>query len=180
MSEESSILVGCLGSVAWVRVQGAASHENASCIRQFLRGRFEKGWKKFVIDLEDSNGIDSTFIGMLYQLAADVAERDEEGDEGVVEIINPGERNDRSIRKLGLDALIQIDSEGVRWKEERELVRQNLMQPISCPPVSKQDHTEMVLAAHEALVAANEENEQRFCDVVEFLRQDLETQKAES
>jgi hypothetical protein len=68
----------------------------------------------------------------------------------------------------------------VRWKEERELVRQNLMQPLSCPPVTKQAHTEMVLEAHEALAAANEENEQRFCDVVEFLRQDLETQKAES
>lgn len=161
--------------MAWVRVQGPASHENANCIRQFLRSRFEKGWRKFVVDLEESKGIDSTFIGMLYQLAADVAEEDEDG---IVEIINPGERNERSIRKLGLDALIQIDSEGVRWKEERELVRENLMQPISCPPLSKEDHAEMVLEAHEALAAANEENEQRFCDVVEFLRQDLETQKA--
>jgi len=178
VSEESSILVGCLGSVAWVRVQGTANHENANCIRQFLRSRFEKGWRKFVVDLEESKGIDSTFIGMLYQLAADVAEEDEE--DGLVEIINPGERNERSIRKLGLDALIQIDSDGLRWKEERELVRENMMQPVSCPPVSKQAHTEMVLEAHEALAAANEENEKRFCDVLEFLRQDLETQKTEN
>lgn len=131
-----------------------------------------------MIDLEESKGIDSTFIGMLYQLAADVSEVDAE--KGLVEIINPGERNERSIRKLGLDALIQIDSDGIRWKEERELVRENMMQPFSGPPVSKQAHTEMVLEAHEALSAANEDNEKRFCDVVEFLRQDLETQQSEN
>lgn len=178
MSEENSILVGCLGSVAWVKVWGAANHENANCIRQFLRSRFEKGWRKFVVDLEDSKGIDSTFIGMLYQLAADVIEADDE--EGLVEIINPGERNERSIRKLGLDALIRIDSEGKRWKEEREMVRKNMMQPVSPRLVSKQAHAEMVLEAHEALAAANEENEKRFCDVLEFLRQDLETQQSEN
>jgi hypothetical protein len=34
----------------------------------------------------------------------------------------------------------------------------------------------LVLEAHEALIKANEENRNRFCDVVEFLRQDLEAQ----
>jgi len=162
--------------VAWVRIEGPANQGNADCIRQFLRGRFDKGWRRFVIDLEDCGGIDSTFIGMLYRLAATVAEADENGG---VEIINPSERNERSIRKLGLDSLIQIDREGQAWKEEQELVRTNLGQPLSCPPVNKQDHAEMVLEAHEALAAANEENERRFYDVLEFLRQDLEMEKAE-
>ncbi len=171
-----SILVGCLGSVAWIRVEGCANHENAGRIREFLCDRFEKGWNRFVVDLENCRGIDSTFIGMLYRLAANLAERDADG---TVEVINPGERNERSIRKLGLDSMIRIDSDGSKWEKEKVLVEENLKQPHSAVPLGKQDHTEMVLDAHEALIEANEENRSRFCDVVEFLKQDLEAQQSE-
>ncbi|MAS95941.1 MAG: hypothetical protein CMO55_22275 [Verrucomicrobiales bacterium] len=176
VSAESTILVGCFGSVAWVRVEGAANYENAGCIRDFLTGRFEKGWRQFVVDLEDCRGIDSTFIGILYRLAAKVSETDSGGS---VEVINPGERNAKSISKLGLDSLIKIDREGSRWKEERELVAKNLTKPYHCAPLEKKEKTQLVLEAHEALLAANEENRSRFCDVVEFLRQDLEAQSKE-
>ena len=162
--------------MAWVKVIGPANHENAPCIKEFLSSRFEKGWRRFVIDLADCRGIDSTFIGMLYRLAARVSEADACGG---VEIINPGERNAKSIRKLGLDKMIKLDLEGSRWSRERELVAQNLEKPVICPRLSKAEHTEFVLDAHEALIAANEENRSRFCDVVEFLRLELEAQPAD-
>ena len=177
MNSENSILVGCLGSVAWVRVNGAAGHENAACIKDFLSRRFDNGWRKFVIDLQSCRGIDSTFIGMLYRLASMV---DAEGEGGSVEVINPGERNEKSICKLGLDNLIKIDRNGQRWEKEQALVEKNISQPLTCPPLGKREKTELILDAHEALIAANAENESRFCDVVEFLRQDLEAQKAEN
>jgi anti-sigma B factor antagonist len=175
VSAEESIQVGCLGSVAWVKVTGSANHESAPCIKEFLVGRFEKGWRSFVIDLADSKGIDSTFIGMLYRIATRISNS---GEKGSVEIINPGERNAKSICKLGLDELIKIDLDGSRWERERALVAQNLEQPKVCPSLSKFERTEFVLDAHEALIAANEENRSRFCDVVEFLRQELEAQPA--
>lgn len=176
MNTENSILVGCLGSVAWVRIEGAANHENAACIREFLNGRFEKGWRHFVVDLEKCRGIDSTFIGILYRLAVRVSESKGGGQ---VEVINPGERNAKSISKLGLDSLIKVDQEGTRWQEEQELVEKNLAKPYHCPPLDKRERAQLVLEAHEALVAANEENRSRFCDVVEFLRQDLKAQATE-
>ena len=169
-------MVGCLGSVAWVRVEGVASQENAGCVREFLRGRFEKGWRRFVIDLEKCRGIDSTFIGMLYRLAAELSRLDKKG---FVELVKPGERNERSVRKLGLDTLIRIDSDGSSWEEERKLVEENLSQPLACAPLNREDQSQLVLDAHEALLASNEENRSRFIDVVEFLRQDLETNSSE-
>jgi len=175
VSVEESIRVGCLGSVAWVRVSGAANHENAACIRDFLSSRFEKGWRQFVIDLGECKGIDSTFIGMLYRIATKV---EQEAPGGGVDVINPGERNAKSIRKLGLDDRIHIDLEGTRWLRERELVDANLRMPSCRGPLDRVEHAEFVLEAHEALIAANEENRSRFCDVVEFLRQELETQTA--
>ena len=177
MSEEGSILVGCLGNVAWVKVNGQATHENAGCLKQFLQSRLEKGCSQVVIDLEDCRGIDSTFIGILYTTAASLSERDESGQ---LQVINPGERNQRSISKLGLDHLIKIDRDGDAWQRERELVKQNLANPQSCKSLEKHEHTQLVLDAHEALIAANEENQSRFCDVVEFLRQDLEAQTADN
>lgn len=177
MSAPGSILVGCLGSVAWVRIDGPANQENAGQIRDFLRGRFEKGWSKFVIDLQNCIGIDSTFIGMLYRLAADVMEKDEVGS---VEVIHPGERNERSIRKLGLDAMIRIDRDGSSWTEEKSLVEENLKHPLCSGQETREERAELVLDAHEALLEANEENRSRFCDVVEYLRKDLERQGSES
>jgi len=162
--------------VAWVRVSGAANHENAACIKEFLYGRFDRGWRRFVIDLADCRGIDSTFIGMLYRLASRVAADDPRG---VVDVINPGERNAKSIRKLGLDNCIGIDLEGKRWTRERELVAENLAKPTCGGPLDRVEHAEFVLDAHEALIAANEENRGRFCDVVDFLRQELEAQTAD-
>lgn len=178
MSEESSIRVGCIGSVAWVRIDGAATHNNAGSIRQFLQECLRRGWTKFVIDQNHCRGIDSTFIGMLYRHA--VRLDDEFGGKGLLEVINAGERNERSIRKLGLDRLIQMDPEGLRWRREQDLVRENLAMQDSCIPLSKLEHTQMVLDAHEALVQANEENESRFCDVIDFLKQDLEAQTADN
>ena len=176
MSAEESIRVGCLGSVAWVRVNGSANHENAACIKEFLASRFEKGWRRFVIDLADCRGIDSTFIGMLYRLATKVSAEDPEG---VVDIINPGERNAKSIQKLGLDDQIGVDLEGSRWLRERDLVVENLGNPTCSGRLDRIEHAEFVLDAHEALIAANEENRGRFCDVVDFLRQELEAQTAD-
>lgn len=176
MSAEDSIRVGCLGPVAWVRVDGTANHENAACIRDFLTGRFEKGWRRFVIDLAGCRGIDSTFIGMLYRLATKVAAEDPTGS---VDVINPGERNANSIRKLGLDDRIRLDLTGERWGRERELVAENLQKPTCHGPLDRIEHAEFVLQAHEALLAANEENRSRFYDVVEFLRQELEAQSAD-
>ncbi|MDF1825887.1 MAG: STAS domain-containing protein [Verrucomicrobiales bacterium] len=175
MSVDSSIQVGCVGSVAWVRIDGAANHENAGCIRQFMQECLRKGWTNFVIDLNHCRGIDSTFIGMLYRHAVRL-----EGEKGSLEIINAGDRNERSIRKLGLDRLIQMDPEGLKWKREQELVRENLAKQDCCVPLSKLEHTQMVLDAHEALVLANQENESRFCDVIEFLKQDLEAQTVDN
>ncbi len=174
MSASDSVLVGCLGSVAWVRVVGSATHENSGAIRNFLTNRFEAGWRRFVIDLGECPAIDSTFIGMLYRLASRVVESGDE--KGGVEVLRASNRNAKSICKLGLDCLIKLDKDGDRWKDEWNLVEENISKNIDTPCLTRQEKTELVLDAHEALLHANQENESRFCDVVEFLRQDLASQ----
>lgn len=174
MSACSSILVGCLGSVAWARIEGRATQESCGNVKRFLRDQFDEGFREFVIDLQGCNGIDSTFIGMLYRLACDV---DDKGENGNVEVINPGERNTKAICKLGLDRKIKIDRDGSSWAKEQELIKENLQNPLRCDTLDKRERAEMILDAHEALSAANDENKNRFCDVLDYLRKDIESQE---
>jgi len=175
VSSATKIQVGCIGAVAWLKVEGPATHQSSGCMREFLHGRFAKGYRIFVVDLEHCPGIDSTFIGMLYAFARQL---DRGPDKGSLDVINASERNERSIRKLGLDHCINIAGDDRNWRRERELVRQNLNLPDFCGPLSRRERAEVVLEAHEALIAANEENERRFCDVVEFLRREMEAEDA--
>ncbi len=174
MSACNSILVGCLGSVAWARIEGRGGHDTCGNVKRFLRDQFDAGFCRFVIDLQNCNGIDSTFIGMLYRLACDVEKKDEQG---TVDVINPGERNEKAIRKLGLDSMIKIDCDGSNWHKELELIEENLKNPLCCESLGKREHAEMILDAHEALAAANDENQSRFCDVVDYMRKDIDSLK---
>jgi len=142
-------------------------------VKRFLRDQLGAGFRRFVVDLQDCSGIDSTFIGMLYRLACDVEELD---NDGTVEVINPGERNQKAICKLGLNRKIRIDPDGSGWSREQDLIAKNLQIPPSSEPLNKRERAEMILEAHEALAAANDENKNRFCDVLEYFRKDVESE----
>ena len=80
---------------------------------------------------------------------------------------------ERFFNRLG-DQIFDLDLEGEAWKMERELVEDNLLNPVPHPEMDKQQHAEFVLEAHEALCKANDDNVRRFKDVIEFLKQDLD------
>lgn len=166
-----SILVGCFGNVAWIRVNGEASMRNSAQVRAFAE-RLVKGDpnQQFVVDLEHCPGMDSTFMGML---TAIVLKMSKAGGKGSVEIINANDRNQKSLRKLGLNVLLDIDTTGNAWQAERELVEANVEKPLQKVKVSKEENARLMLDAHEALVEANAKNTSQFRDVIDFLREDL-------
>jgi len=171
MKMRDSILVGDLGSVTWIRVEGVANHSNCGAIRDYVRQRFEEGGRRFVFDMENCRGIDSTFIGMIYHLAVDV---DEKEGEGGVDLINTSDRNANAIRKLGLDWAIGIDRGDERWSNETVLVRENIANSLPEQELSRREKAEMILDAHQILLESNEANESRFRDVVDQLRDELD------
>ena len=176
MSAPGSILVGCFGDVAWIRVEGAGSHQNSERLRDFSRRRIREGTESFVVDLANCPTMDSTFMGTLTALALELKRRGGKG--AGIEILNANERNRVSLTKLGLQNLMRIDEEGTSWPDERELVAQNLSRPLAPADLDRQERIEMVLEAHEALIKANAENRSRFQDVLEYLQRDLESNSA--
>lgn len=169
MSSDTSILVGSLGDIAWVRIEGVATKDTACGIQSFFAETFSKGLRKFTIDLAECRLIDSTFIGMLTGLAGNIAEDSENGE---VKVIHPNERNEKSICKLGLDNLIKIDRDGESSEDLEKIIADSLA-PLESEELDKVEKATVIIEAHEEICTANEENRSIFGDVLKYLKQDL-------
>lgn len=170
-SSDGNILVSCFDNVDWIRVEGKGSFQNSSKVKEFTQRSFDKGHRNFVIDLENCPAVDSTFMGTLASMALKLRYEPE----GKVDVINATGRTRDAMTSLGLHCLLDMDDDGSAWKSERELVAQNLGKPLQADrDLSKKDEAANVLAAHEALVEANNDNFSRFKDVLEYLREDLD------
>lgn len=171
-SQTPTILAGLFQDVAWVRVAGKGCFQNSPQLREFANRIAEEGDRKLVVDLEDCPMMDSTFMGTLTGIAKQVL------CDGRMQVINVNSRNAQLLQNLGLDQILEVDFNGSSWKAERELVRENITQEIAEAGLSKVEHSEHVLEAHEELCQANADNVAKFRDVIDFLKQDLANAKS--
>jgi anti-anti-sigma factor len=170
MTPPAPILVGQVGNLLWLRVEGKGSFQNSVQVKRCFQAMMEKGNRHFVVDLERCPIMDSTFLGTLTGAALNLQSKGE----GEVCIINANARNHQLLTSLGLDHILEVDTEGERYTAERELVRADLSAvPQEGTGPDKDEQAEHVLAAHEALTQANAENASRFKDVIEFLEKEL-------
>jgi len=167
-TDVSKILIGRVADIHWIRVEGKGSFQNSAGLKSYANKQIAAGATKFVFDLENCGGMDSTFIGTLTGI---VIQLDSEDDK-LVGLANTNSRILQLICSLGLDAIFEIDESGHRWEEERKLVAQGLSENKDLS--TKDEKAKVSLAAHEALGDANPDNVPRFEDVVEFLRKDLD------
>lgn len=171
VSTQSSILVGCTNKVVWVRVEGKGSFLNSSGLKEFSREMINRGHREFVVDLRNCPVMDSTFMGTL----AGIALRLREIGQGSLHVTNLNERNGDLLRNLGLDQLFAIDLCGIKASEEAAS-KPAETQPIEAAVVPDRSlQAQTMLEAHEALVEAAPENLTKFKDVLEYLKQDLDT-----
>lgn len=171
MTPPAPILVGQVGNLIWLRVEGKGSFQNSVQVKRCFQTMMEKGSRHFVVDLERCPIMDSTFLGTLTGAALNLQNKGE----GEVCIINANARNHQLLTSLGLDHILEVDTDGTRYATEREEVRSelNAVPTDNTPAPDKTEQAEHVLAAHEALTQANKENASRFKDVIEFLEKEL-------
>ena len=169
MSSPSSILVGFFNDTVWVRVEGKGSFQNSTPLKEFAREMLGRGHREFVVDLKECPFMDSTFMGTL----ASIALKSRADGAGGLHIINLNERNQDLLCNLGLDQLMQLD---LPPQASPALTGQALpLDPISRADKAAEALT--MLEAHEAVVAVNPENEAKFKDVLDFLRQNIEANR---
>lgn len=123
----------------------------------------QRGSRDFVIDLADCELMDSTFMGTM----AGIALRLREMGSGNLFVLHSNARNQQLLENLGLDHLFSFElPDGI--PDFRPPSRKQ--QRLDGAPVDSDEQRQAILSAHEALVEADPENEARFHDVLELLK----------
>jgi anti-sigma B factor antagonist len=163
---ESSIRVGVSGKAVWVRVEGKGNFLNSGSFKQFAKEMVNRGYRDFVVDLEECAMMDSTFMGTM----AGVALRLKEIGHGTLHVVHCGKRSRDLLTGLGLDQIFSIHSNGTAAPDCQALSQSAPAEPA----IAKQEQARQMLDAHEALVEAAPENFSKFKDVLDYLKQDLQ------
>jgi anti-sigma B factor antagonist len=161
---QSSIQVGVNGNAVWVKVEGKGSFLNSGNLKEFTREMVNRGYREFVVDLENCAMMDSTFMGTM----AGVALRLKELGHGHLHVVHCGERSRSLLTGLGLDQIFDIHANGAA-APQCELLQREKAHGVD---QKKQVNADM-LDAHEALCEAVPQNFSRFKDVLDYLKQDL-------
>ena len=164
---QSSIQVGVNGDAVWVKVEGKGSFLNSGNLKEFTREMVNRGYREFVVDLENCAMMDSTFMGTM----AGVALRLKELGHGHLHVVHCGERSRNLLTGLGLDQIFDIHSNGNAAPQCEKLEREKANGAGT--DAKKQVNADM-LDAHQALCDAVPQNFSRFKDVLEYLQQDLQ------
>ena len=154
-----------------MKVEGKGSFLNSGNFKEFASEMVNRGYREFVVDLENCAMMDSTFMGTM----AGVALRLKEIGHGHLHVIHCGQRSRELLSGLGLDQIFSIHANGSSAPEWEILTSP----PVAASSVQKQQQAEQMLAAHEALCEAAPENFSRFKDVLEYLKQDLQQEPAQ-
>ena len=152
--------------VACLKLSGELRHTLAEDIQEFTDRLFEQDQipQHLVIDLSDAAFMDSTVIGLVVGLARELSER--ELPPATLACSEP--EITQLFRNLRLDDVFVMVEEGI--------VPPAPLQPVIDGEVAANEleHARMILRAHEALIAANEENRESFAAVVDMFRQEVD------
>lgn len=170
------------------QIQFATTDENHAFIRVIGQGTCSIGpaFKNLIIDLVNRNcpfiaiefsecpSVDSTFIGILAKVGD--LHRDSSNGEPLV-ISHPNPRVLTSINSLGVSRLFSFrDIEAVDLPDPSSFSEFNDIPPSS-PQSLKENVCSTSIEAHTKLCEVNEENNDKFRHVLDFLKADLESLK---
>ena len=156
-----TFLVDATSDPVAIRIEGRASFQNSACLNDFFNELIGRGKTRFVMDFANCTSMDSTFLGVLAGLALQLRKQTPPGS---LVLCRLGARNLELVRNLGLHRLLTVDTETA----DVELKTSTALPP--CGDKSELESARLVLAAHENLVAADEDNRAKFEDVLTFLK----------
>lgn len=161
MSLPVTISVACFDREVWIQVEGRGNFQGSAPLKKFVQAMILRGYREFVIDLESCEHMDSTFMGTLTGISQNLRELGQ----GSLRTLNVSPRNVELFSNLGLDMLFGVEPLGEAPAKPSEPGAQLLQLPME----TGSEH-EVVLSAHQALIAAHPDNAERFRDVLAYLK----------
>src|SRR6185436_10818615 len=160
-------LVDAYSDPVVVRIEGRASFQNSTALRDFISEMLGRGKSRFVLDFQNCTSMDSTFLGVLAGAAIELRKAGKDKDGSLV-VTRVGQRNLELLRNLGLHRLLTIDANNAPLNFDK------CDKPLEAKQCNEIENARLVLEAHENLVNADEANRTKFQDVLAFLRNRVE------
>ncbi|HRR29122.1 MAG TPA: STAS domain-containing protein [Victivallales bacterium] len=164
---KAKVSVACDNKEYHIQVEGRATFEVSPSLRSLALRIGSSPISGIYIHLDNCTGMDSTFIGVLAMLGLEAKKQN-----SPAMIVNADENNRKLLNGLGLHKIF------LYTQSENSDINDKKWQDNSLPP--KQDPMETaqtVLNAHETLMNIEESNVQRFKNVVDFVKKDIEKNK---
>jgi anti-anti-sigma factor len=156
-----TISVACFAREVWIRIEGRGNFQGSGAVKKFVHAMIQRGYREFIVDLSPCIHMDSTFMGTLTGISQNLRELGQ----GSLRVINVSSRNVELLENLGLHFLFTVEAAG-----DEPILPAELGAELMTLPAETDPEKGIILAAHEALVAANPLNAERFRDVLEYLR----------
>lgn len=168
MTEENQILYARPGDEFVVfRVIGRGTFQNSMPLRKTaLDMREEHPDLRFIIDLEECDGMDSTFMGVLASLGL----KGRSGATAGLVLVNVNEHAKRLLDTLGLSHFLDV-----RARQDDNAAGADLeFEPTDDSGISKREQIVHMIEAHKELVNVDDSNQARFQNVLRYLSESLE------
>ena len=166
MNPNSSILADSeSGREVRIRVEGKGTFQCSPPLRDFCRKMIEEGRREFIVDLKGCPAMDSTFMGTL----AGIATRVNDAGGGDVWVVNRNERNTELLAGLGIDAMFS--------EKPLPAAPNGAKVEALAATADKAAIREAMHEAHVICISVNPENEEKFKDVVETLKDSADRAK---
>jgi anti-anti-sigma regulatory factor len=158
-------MVAVCDQVVFIKINGRGDFNLSLDLKNLFQELRQRGYRRFVLEACDCTMMDSTFLGMLADMASKFGlPGDPQG--FPLELFNPNPRIAETLENLGVAHLFKITycAEAV---------------PVEYKPLaqtadkSKVEVTRNCLEAHVTLMGLKPENVKKFKDVAQFLAEDL-------
>lgn len=157
------ILVGDHKGVYVLMFHGDVRLTLCTAVDSFLNHMFEDvGFRSVVVDLRDTESIDSTSLGLLAKLSIQAWERF--GYRPT--LVSPRPDITRILRTMGLDEVFNLVEEPLEHNEQ--------LAELACRTATQEEVRERVIEAHRILMDMNEDNRAAFQDLVTTLEEECE------
>lgn len=147
----------------YVRVQGLGIASVGLDLWDFSEEMAREGFSAFIVDLQDCQSFDSTFMGVLVGMAEEASKT--EG--GGVMVIHPSDHHKRLLAEVGLTKIISIREEPIDLPDRIELT------PLKDLPRTSDKRVRQIRKAHQRLVEIDERNKVKFGPFLDMLAQEI-------
>jgi anti-anti-sigma regulatory factor len=166
-----SLSVATTPDTAFVRVRGRGSYKTGPVLKEFENAVVARGCQRFLFDMAECVGMDSTFMGIL----AGMAMRAQRRDGGEVIVLNLNQKTENLLVTLGLDRVLAVHRAGQAPTElDQELAQVSGLAELEQGRTDSAATAETMLAAHEDLVKAAPASESEFKDVIRYLKEEVQ------